>query len=97
MHRERDLGNGWVLAQLLSPPDSTGTCRVIHAAAKKGQMRVHKDGEDSYTAYIHNPFIPLGIYSSAKEAMAACEQYFRDCQKSAADSDDDSLGGDLFT
>ena len=92
MYRERDLDNGWRLKYIVDLKQK----KMIHASASKGQMRVHKDDENTYTAYIHNPFLPLGHYPTARLAMDACEQHVRD-PKSAFDSvDDRGPDRDLF-
>ena len=65
---EKEIGNGWIMAEVRAGDT------VLHASARKDNMRVHKDGDFSYTGYLVNPFMPVGIFGTAKEAMEACER-----------------------
>lgn len=64
--KKRELPNNWLL---------TGTESGNHMWAAKKNMRVHKS-LDRYTAYLVEPFRPMGMFDTAKEAMETLDRKF---------------------
>ena len=70
--KKRTLLTGWIVMWI---PHKTNPLEALHVSARKGNMRVQKDGEEAFLAYQHLPFKKLGVFRTSAEGMKRCEEY----------------------
>jgi hypothetical protein len=79
MVRTKQLSNGWEMAWI---PHATDPKKAHAVSGKKGRCRIHRSGENEWTAYLINPyFVPVGIFGDHKEAIEEAEYYDRKNEK----------------